>query len=55
MPIYASQGVSWLWLADPDQRTLEVFRLLEGHGSLEQTAQKDDAVAVTRFVEHRFR
>ena len=54
MPIYATQGVAWLWLLDPDLRTLEVFRLLEGRWLLEQTAQQDDEVAAPPFAEHRF-
>ena len=53
-PIYATQGVTWLWLVDPDQRTLEVYRLVEGHWLLEQTAQNDDLVAPPPFAEHRF-
>ena len=54
MPLYAEQGVEWLWLVDPDQQTLEVYRLLEGHWLLEQTAQQDDEVNAPPFVEHRF-
>ena len=29
LPIYAREGVGWLWLVGPDARTLEVFRLGE--------------------------
>jgi Uma2 family endonuclease len=54
MPIYAAQGAAWLWLVDPDQRTLEVYRLLEGHWLLELTALQDDEVAAPPFAEHRF-
>lgn len=54
MPIYAEQGVEWIWLVDPDQRTLEVYRLLQGHWLLEQTAQQNDAVTAPPFAEHRF-
>jgi hypothetical protein len=54
MPIYAAQGVTWLWLIDPDQQTLEVYRLLEGHWLLEQTAQQEDEVTAPPFGEHWF-
>jgi Uma2 family endonuclease len=30
MPIYAQYGVSFLWLVDPINKTLDVFRLKEG-------------------------
>ena len=30
MPIYAREGVSWVWIADPVAETLEVFRLQAG-------------------------
>ncbi len=54
MPIYAEQGVGWLWLVDPDQRTLEVFRLHDGHWLMESAWQQDDTVNAPPFVEHRF-
>ena len=54
MPIYAERGVSWLWLVDPDQRTLEVFRLHEGHWLMEHAWQQDDEVNAPPFAEHRF-
>lgn len=51
MPIYAEQGVNWLWLVDPDCRTLEVYRLYEQHWLLEHTWQQDDAVQAPPFAE----
>lgn len=49
MPIYAEQGVSWLWLVDPDCRTLEVYTLHEGHWLLEHTWQENDLVQASPF------
>ena len=49
MPIYAGQSVHWLWLVDPDNRILEVYRLLDGHWLLEQTWQNDDIVKAPPF------
>lgn len=51
MPIYAHNGVSWLWLVDPDARTLEVYRLLDSHWLLEHTWQNDDVVNAPPFAE----
>ena len=51
MPIYARNGVSWLWLVDPDARTLEVYRLLDSHWLLEHTWQNDDVVNAPPFAE----
>lgn len=33
VPIYAREGVSWIWLLDPDVRTVEVVRLEAGDGA----------------------
>ena len=30
MPIYAARGLEWLWLVDPVEKTLEVYRSSEG-------------------------
>ena len=49
MPIYAEQCVQWLWLVDPDIRTLEVYRLLEDRWLLEHTWQHDDVVKAPPF------
>lgn len=49
MPIYAAQGVSFLWLIDPAPRTLEVFVLKEGHWLLEHVYKEDDPVSAVPF------
>jgi Uma2 family endonuclease len=41
LPIYAREGVGYIWLVDPDVRTLEVMALHEGHW-LWLNAYKDD-------------
>jgi Uma2 family endonuclease len=54
MPIYAEQGVRWLWLVEPDLHTLEVFRLLEGHWLVESAFQEADEVRAPPFDEIGF-
>jgi Uma2 family endonuclease len=49
MPIYAEQGVEWIWLVDPDARTLEVFRLFEGRWLREAGWQENDEVSAPPF------
>lgn len=49
MPIYAAESVSWLWLIDPDVRTLEVYRLANQKWLLEHTWQNDDVVQAPPF------
>jgi Uma2 family endonuclease len=51
MPVYAAQGVGWLWLVDPDIRTLEVYRLFEDHWRLEGAWKDDDPVRAAPFSE----
>jgi Uma2 family endonuclease len=55
MPIYAAQEVRWLWLVSPDQRTLEAFRLHDGHWLMENAWQHHDMVQAPPFSEHLFR
>ncbi|MGR9053484.1 MAG: Uma2 family endonuclease [Gammaproteobacteria bacterium] len=50
-PLYAEQGVQWLWLIDPDIRTLEVYSLAQGHWLLEGTWKDDDEVRAVPFAE----
>ncbi len=49
MPIYAEQEVSWLWLIDPDLRTLEVYELVAGRWQLDHTYEGNDAVRAKPF------
>jgi len=51
MPIYSARGVQWLWLVEPDLRTLEVFRLQDGHWLLEGAWQENDEVRAAPFSE----
>jgi Uma2 family endonuclease len=49
LPIYAHWGVGHVWLADPDLRTLEAYRNVEGQWLLIATLKDDDAVSVAPF------
>ena len=49
MPIYAAQGIPFLWLIDPDLHTLEAFVLNEGRWVLEKVYQENDAVSARPF------
>ncbi len=51
MPIYAREGVSHLWLIDPDIRTLEVFELREGNWTLIGAFENDNRVSAAPFAE----
>ena len=48
-PVYAREGVGYLWLVDPVDHTLEAFELRAGEGGLIATAQDDDPVAMRPF------
>lgn len=44
MPLYAEEAVQYLWLVDPDLKTLEVYQLKESHWSLMASLKDDDPV-----------
>lgn len=51
VPVYAREGVGWVWLLDPEVRTLEVFRL-DGDSYRVHGVWRDDAVVrVEPFAE----
>ena len=48
-PTYAREGVGYLWLVDPMDRTLEAFELRDGQWVLIATAKDDEPVSVRPF------
>ena len=48
-PIYAREGVGYLWLVDPVDRTLEAFELHEGQWLLIASAKDDEPVSIRPF------
>jgi len=51
MPVYAKYGVAHLWLLDPLQHTLEVFKLEEGRWTVIGLFKESDRVKVAPFTE----
>lgn len=51
MPVYAREGVEFVWLVDPLARTLEVFRLEAGRWTLHSTHGGPDLVRADPFSE----
>jgi len=54
MGIYAREQVPFLWLVDPDARTLEVYRLEGPHWLLLTTLKEDDPVRQPPFDSTEF-
>ncbi len=48
-PVYAREGVAYLWLVDPVDRILEAFELRGGQWALVATAADDDPVSIRPF------
>ncbi|HEY3820692.1 MAG TPA: Uma2 family endonuclease [Polyangiaceae bacterium] len=49
LPLYASTGVSHVWLLDPDLRTVEVYESIDGRPTLVATARDADVVRLPPF------
>lgn len=54
MPRYAENGVRWLWLIDPEIRTLEAYELHDGKWLLLTVLDEDKPVSVAPFDEIEF-
>ncbi len=49
MPTYAAHGLEWLWLVDPIEKTLEVYRSSQGKWSLNKQAAGDTIERIPPF------
>ncbi|MEE9494795.1 MAG: Uma2 family endonuclease [Gammaproteobacteria bacterium] len=49
MPLYASYGVGYIWLIDPDLKTLEAYKNVNGQWVLLITLDNDKDVSVEPF------
>jgi len=54
MPIYAKLDVRYLWLIDPDLKTLEAYALQASNWSLIATFADNDEISIAPFTEHSF-
>ena len=52
MPVYAREGVAYVWLVDPIARTLEAFSLDAGRWVVLGTWRDEARVRVAPFAEH---
>ena len=48
-PVYAHEGVPYLWLVDPVDRTLEAFELHDGQWLLIASAKDDEPISIRPF------
>ena len=49
LPLYAETGVSFVWLLDPELRTLEVYESIDGRPTLVAAARDADVVRLPPF------
>ncbi len=49
MPLYARENIGFLWLVDPNLRTLEIYQLDRAHWRLVSTLKDDDPVKQPPF------
>ncbi len=49
LPLYAEAGVQWIWLVDPELRSVEVYGSVDGRATQLAVARDDEGVALQPF------
>ena len=49
LPIFATAGVAWVWLVDPELRTVEVFETIDGRATRVAGARDDERATLPPF------
>ena len=49
LPLYASSGVEWIWIVDPDLQFVEVFQSVNGHATLMDSADGEETKRLAPF------
>jgi Uma2 family endonuclease len=49
LPLYAETGVKWIWLVDPELRSVEVYESVEGRATQLAFARDDEHVPPPPF------
>ena len=49
LPLYAREAVPWVWLIDPDARTIEALELRDGRYSILATYASDEQARIPPF------
>ena len=49
LPLYAEAGVRWVWLVDPELRSIEVYESVEGRATQIAVARDDERTALPPF------
>lgn len=47
--LYARFGVEWIWIIDPDLYLVEVYRAVDGHPMLVETAEENEKLRLSPF------
>lgn len=49
LPLFARSGVPWIWIVDPNRRTVEVFETIDGRPALTAVASDEPRAFLPPF------